>query len=372
MIPERDQMVFVSLEEMVPEDHFLRRLADEFPWENWAEPFKKCFKGEKEYGPHGYPVATLLKMTVISYLYDLSDKLTENYVRDNNPARYFAGLGFRQDVPDETTLCRFRSRIAQKGRDHLLKELFDRLLQRASKFGIKMGKVQILDSVHTESPIDVNKEEKVNEKRKEKGEPPEPPKDPDATWGCKGKRKRKNKDTGELEEYNKWFYGYKTHVSMNSKTRLATSILISTGKEADINAARFLLDEDRSKGIEISLVTADKAYDDGDLHMYCGKNGIFPAIALKKTRTEHKSKKLNEIWENLKSQPFYKKGLALRYRVEQKFGEGKLSHGLRTARYRGIRKFEFQSVFTFLSMNLKRIMKLADSMSHGRLRMCST
>jgi transposase, IS5 family len=372
MIPERDQIVFISLDEMVPKDHFLRRLADEFPWENWAEPFKKCFKGEKEYGPHGYPIAALLKMTVISYLYDLSDKQTENYVKDNNPGRYFVGLGFRQDVPDETTICRFRGRMAQKGKDYMLMELFDRVLKRAEKFDIKMGKVQVLDSVHTESSINVNKEKKANEKRDEKGEPPKPPKDPDATWGCKGKRKRINPETGEVEEYKKWFHGYKTHVSLNSRTRLATSVLVSTGKDADINAARLLLDDDMKKGIEISLLTADKAYDDGDLHMYCGKHGIFPAIALTKTRTEHKSKKLNAFWENIKSQPFYKKGLALRYRIEGKFGEGKLYHGLGVARYRGLRKYGFQAVLTFLSMNLKRMLKLVDLMKARRFSLCRT
>lgn len=57
---------------------------------------------------------------------------------------------------------------------------------------------------------------------------------------------------------------------MNSKTRLTTGILVSTGKDADINAARFLLDDDMKKGIDISLLTADKAYDDGDRHYIPG------------------------------------------------------------------------------------------------------
>jgi transposase, IS5 family len=372
MIPERNQIVFMSLEDLVSKDHFLRKLADMFPWDNWAQPFKKCFKGEKEYGPQGYPLSSLLKMTVISFLYGLSDRQTENYVRDNMPARYFVGLGLHQDVPDETTLCRFRGRIIEKRQEKLLKELFDKVLRRASQLGIEMGKVQIMDSVHTESSINKNKEDKENEKRKDKGEPPKPPKDPDATWGCKGKYKRKNPETGELQEFKKFFYGYKTHTSLNSNTRLTTSILVSTGKDADIHAASFLLDDDLDKGIPVSLLAADKAYDDGDLHMQCGKHGIFPAISLNKKRTEHKSKKLNEFWENLKSQPFYKKGLALRYRIEQKYGEGKLFHGLRKTRYCGILKFAFQAIFTFMSMNLKRIIKLIAPSTRGRLQPCNT
>jgi transposase, IS5 family len=372
MIPERNQIVFMSLEDLVSKDHFLRKLADMFPWDNWAQPFKKCFKGEKEYGPQGYPLSSLLKMTVISFLYGLSDRQTENYVRDNNPARYFVGLGLHQDVPDETTLCRFRGRIIEKRQEKLLKELFDKVLRRASQLGIEMGTVQIMDSVHTESSINKNKEDKENEKRKDKGEPPKPPKDPDATWGCKGKYKRKNPETGELVEFKKFFYGYKTHTTLNSRTRLITSALVSTGKEADIHAARFLLDDDLRKSIPVGLLAADKAYDDGDLHMYCGAHEIFPAISLNKKRTEHKSKKTNEYWLNIKGQPFYKKGLALRYRIEQKYGEAKLFHGLRKTRYCGILKFAFQAILTFMSMNLKRIIKLTEPSTRGRLKPCNT
>ncbi|MDQ7823260.1 MAG: transposase [Candidatus Eremiobacteraeota bacterium] len=103
----------------------------------------------------------------------------------------------------------------------------------------------------------------------------------------------------------------------------------------------------------------------------CGKHGIFPAIAIRKHGTEHKSKKLNENWENLKAQPFYKKGLALRYRIEQKFGEDKMFHGLRWTRFRGIRKVAFQVVFTFLAMNFKRIMNLLDSTTRRNLKFSS-
>lgn len=80
------------------------------------------------------------------------------FVRENLAGRYFVGLGLDSVVPDETTLCRFRSRIVKKGRRQALDGLFSRIIQQAQKLGIEMGKVQILDSVHTESKANPEKE----------------------------------------------------------------------------------------------------------------------------------------------------------------------------------------------------------------------
>lgn len=369
MVSDFDQTVIVNLEELIPSDHFLRRLKDLFPWDVWAEPFEKCFKGEKEYGPRGYPVSVLLKMTVLSYLFNLSDPQTEIFVKENMPARYFVGLGLHQPIPDETTLCRFRGRIVSQKRGDLLNELFGRVINKAEKLGIEIGRVQILDSVHTKSKINPDKERRQERENESRDDEPKFPKDPDATWGCKGSRRRKDPETGEIKEHPVWFYGYKTHVSHNQKTNLVTSLLVSTGKDADVSASRFLLEADMAKGYKPTVVTGDKAYDDIDLYTFCGKHEIFPAIALKITRLTQKSEKRRKKWEEHIKALFYRKALGKRYKVEQKFGEGKHSHGLGVCRYTGLGKFMFQSAFTFLSMNLKRILKLV-TLPIKKLQLC--
>jgi IS5 family transposase len=47
-----------------------------------------------------------------------------------------------------------------------------------------------------------------------------------------------------------------------------------------------------------------------------------------------------------------------RYKVEQKYAEGKRWHHLGIARYRGKWKVHLQGLLTYLAMNLKRIMTL--------------
>lgn len=353
-----DQLEVVTIYDLVDGNHFLRRLAELLPWKQLAKPFEDCFKGGKEYGPRGYPVSMLLRMTVLSYLYHLSDAETEQYVRESNPARLFVGLGLLQPVPDETTLCRFRRRVVKSGKSAWLSALFNEVLSVAQRRGIELGRVQILDAVHTQANVDKGKEERKKREAERNGEKPPPPQDPDASTGCKGTQKKRDPETNKIVEEKKWFFGYKSHVSLNQKTGLVTSVTVSTGKDADCNAAPFLLKEDIGKGVPITVLTADKAYDDIDLHLLCGKHEIFNAVALRKTRFNQKSAVNRKKWEDHAKQPFYKKALGLRYKIEQKFGEAKRYHGVRTCRYRGILAFAFQSIMTFLCMNLKRMVKL--------------
>jgi len=52
---------------------------------------------------------------------------------------------------------------------------------------------------------------------------------------------------------------------------------------------------------------------------------------------------------------YYKEALMKRKDVERKFGEGKLWHGLRRARYRGKWRVTIQFPMTFIVVNIKRI-----------------
>jgi len=353
----------INLKHIVPENHFLRRLKESFPWNEWAKPFEKCFKGEKEYGPKGYPVSALLKITVLSFLYNLSDKQTEDFVKDSLPARYFVGFGLHQRTPDETTICRFRGRIANKRFEGKLKDFFNEVISFAQNKGIEIGKVQIIDSVHTESKINTKNDDGLKSAGKTSL------KDPDAAWGCKGQEKKVNPQTGEVTKTDKWFYGYKSHVSYNQKTGLATGVLVSPGNYADITAAKPLIKDDIKNKIKYSVVTADRAYDSIELHGFCNKHDIFNAIRLKNNRTNHKSKKLNDYWKEHASLPFYKCALKIRYKIEQYFGVSKLHHGFAKCRYYGEIKYAFQSFLTFGSINLKRMMKLLEKSPQFKMKL---
>ncbi|MDP2919557.1 MAG: transposase [Dehalococcoidia bacterium] len=152
-------------------------------------------------------------------------------------------------------------------------------------------------------------------------------------------------------------YGYKDQVSLNAETGLVTTVIPGRADEYDGHKFQKLVDKDLKKGIEIETVAADKGYDDGDNHYYLEKNKINSAIRLKKSRTRKKDAH-KESWLKLEASPAYQEGLKQRYQVERKFGEARKWHGFKQCRYTGHLRHAIQSYFTFMALNLKRLVKL--------------
>jgi IS5 family transposase len=341
-------------ERIVPRTHFLVRLNEKFDWDQLTESFKAAYKsGDEGAGRPAYKPSVLVKMLFLSYLYDLSDVRTEQLVQDCLSAKEFVGLEIDERAPDHSTLSVFRSRILKKLKDVPFQTLFDSVLKRASAFGIEFGKVQIVDSVHTMADVDVNEDKHRQDKENK------PPRDPDATWGCKGEKTVKLPD-GTIEKRKEWFFGYKTHVSLNQKTGLVTSLFSSTGKEADTKYFRPLLMQDERKGFRWKVVAADKGYDDGENFMYCQnpERAIIPAIRVRDTRLKTENKTIREYWEAIVNNPLAKKALSWRYKIEQKFGIVKNWHGFRRCRGPGLGNYSIQAYMTFLVYNMKQTMSL--------------
>jgi hypothetical protein len=80
----------------------------------------------------------------------------------------------------------------------------------------------VLDSVHTITEVNVEKDEA----RQHKGG--KPPRDPNAKWGVKGSRWRRDQK-GQKVRQRVLSYGYKPHVSLNVQTGLITSMTHTPG-----------------------------------------------------------------------------------------------------------------------------------------------
>ena len=100
----------------------------------------------------------------------------------------------------------------------------------------------------------------------------------------------------------------------------------------------------------------DKAYDDGDLHELLWDLKKHSALRLHAYRTQKKDGN-KQLWLKLKQSPFYQAGLRLRFRIDAS-GESKAWHGFGRCRYRGLDRYTVQSLLTFISLNLKRIVLL--------------
>ena len=112
--------------------------------------------------------------------------MAEEAIGDRFSFRRFFGVGLHEAVPDETTICRFRGRVAETGLgDKLLREL-NRQLDRK---GLLVKHGTLVDASLIEAQT-----------RPPRKHDPHPPKDADADWTVKN---------------DKPTYGFKLHVGVD-------------------------------------------------------------------------------------------------------------------------------------------------------------
>jgi IS5 family transposase len=336
-------------EQVLPKDHFLVKLKEVIDWSRYTKKFITYYKGKGETGQAPYNPTMILKMLLVSYLYNISERQTEVVVNENLPTKFFVGLGVNKKSPDHATLTLFKNRLIENRGIKVYEELFNEIIIIALEKGIKFGKIQVIDSVHTIANVNLIKDEQ----RKRDGKAA---RDAEAQWGTKGNKVLISKD-GKKHNEQDYYYGYKDQVSLNAETELITSLIPGRACDWDGHGLKNLVEKDRSKGIVPGTIAADKGYDDGENHYYLQEQGINSAIRLKKNRTGKKDDK-KEGWVKLAESPAYQEGLKERYKIERKFGEAKKWHGFARCRYTGFIRHAIQSYFTFMALNLKRLVKL--------------
>lgn len=336
-------------QQKVAKEHFLRKLDDVIDWGRFTKKLLRYYKGKGEIGQSPYNPTLILKMLLLSYLYDVSERQVEILANDSLSIGFFLGLGADEKAPDHSTLTLFKNRLINNAGTKAYEELFNELIIMAIEKGVKFGKLQVVDSVHTIADVNLIKDER----RRRKGKAA---RDGGAGWGAKGNKLVVVKD-GKKHRETEYFYGYKDQVSLNAGAELVTSVIPGRANDYDGHQLKKLVEKDLKKGIRIGTVAGDKGYDDGENHYYLQQNGVNSAIRLNRRRTQKRDKN-KEGWLKLQESPEYQEGLKQRYKVERKFGEAKKWHGFGRCRYLGFVRHAIQSYLTFMALNLKRLVKL--------------
>jgi len=345
-------------DQIVPQDHFVRALKELFDWQELGAQLIRLYEGKGVVGRPPYDPVLMFKMLFLSYLYDLSARDTERAVNENIPMRYFMDLALDQLAPDHSTLGLFKDRLLSEGNWDELGRIFDGLLQQARDQGLRLGCIQLVDSVHTQADVNA-------EKDKQRQKHGQVSRDPDARVVYKGEREVVEPD-GETVKRKIRYRGYKTHVSMDAKTRVVTSVKPDWGDGADNQAFPALLEHDRSLGLPTHTYGGDKAYDDTDLFERIEQLGLHVGIKLRRTRTTKKDAN-KQRWLDLKETLHYQVATALRSRVEQPFGQAKDKHGFERCRYLGHLSHGLQAFLTFMVVNTKRMVKLLTGITFREL-----
>lgn len=83
-------------------------------------------------GKPAYPGIVMFKCLLLQRMYNLSDVEIEEQVRDRFSFLRFVGLGVTDDIPDATTVCRFRNELLG---DKVCEKLFQMILSQLEEHG---------------------------------------------------------------------------------------------------------------------------------------------------------------------------------------------------------------------------------------------
>lgn len=180
----REQSFFGNYiyDQVVPKNHFLRLLNELINWDQFSERLIELYRGRGDYGSPPFNPTQLLKMDLLAYFYNLSDRQVKVYVNENLPAKHFVGLGLDQKAPDHSTLTVFRNSLIKQGDLGVFEVLLAEIVQIALTSGIQFGTLQVIDSLHSEANVNTTKDKGRKDDGKE-------PRDPDAKWGRQGQSK---------------------------------------------------------------------------------------------------------------------------------------------------------------------------------------
>lgn len=148
---------FVSIEELVPEDHLLRKIDRYIDFSFIADKVSAYYSQDNG-RPAIDPVA-LFKMIFLGYLYGIrSERQLEQEVKTNVAYRWFLGLKLTDRVPDHSTISwNRRKRFVDT---NIFQDIFDEIVLQGMKHRLISGRVLMTDSTHIKANANKHKFER--------------------------------------------------------------------------------------------------------------------------------------------------------------------------------------------------------------------
>lgn len=148
----------VTIEDLVPQDHFLRKLEERVDFSFIYDEVKELYCENN--GRPGIDPIMLVKYLLVGYLYGIeSERRIEQEIQVNMAYRWFLGLELDERVPDHSTISQNRRR--RFNGTNLYRCLFERILRLCIESGLVEGKLLLTDSTHVKANASRRSEIKV-------------------------------------------------------------------------------------------------------------------------------------------------------------------------------------------------------------------
>ena len=155
---KQQQMEVVIMEQMVPEDHFLRKVdrAVDFSFiYDLCAPLYCADNGRPAIDPE-----ILFRMLLVGYLYGIkSEARLEEEINYNIAYKWFCGLDLTDKAPDATTISQNRRRRFRD--NNIAEEIFNEILRQCMAKGLVGGAILYTDSTHIKAKANRHKKKLV-------------------------------------------------------------------------------------------------------------------------------------------------------------------------------------------------------------------
>lgn len=196
-------------------DEFLKIMEEVIPWEEWVRVVEPYYpSGKRGRPPRG--IETMLRMYLLANWFNLSDEGVEDAIYDSYAFRKFMGVDFlgEEQVPDATTLCKFRKRLNDNG---VTKLLFDTIRNFLEQHGRLMHGGTIIDATIIEAPT-----------------------------STKNAQQKRDPEMHQVKKGNEWHFGARMHIGVDAGTGYIHSLeeTAANVSERDIAAALIRQDDE--------------------------------------------------------------------------------------------------------------------------------
>jgi transposase, IS5 family len=263
------------------------------------------------------PIEFSIKCLFLQYMYDLSDPALEDALIDRLSFQRFLGIGFETDIPDFSTIWKFRERLIEH---NLFDKIFEEILRQLEEKKLILRRGTMVDATSVQSARRLKKKKSGEETPSHRTSQ----QDHDATSTKKGK---------------KWYYGFKGHIGVDQGSNIIRKKKLTPANVHDMNERDNLFCGDE-RG-----VFGDKAYGDKELKQKCRKEGKYYGI-LDKGKRDHPLSSKQEKDNRQKS--------SVRSAVERPFAYFKHCCGWVRARYVKLKRNDLHFTFLCTIHNIRR------------------
>jgi len=309
-------------EERLGKENKLVKLKKVLDWGRFEKHLQGIHKNqiEDKGGQRPYDSLKMFKAILLGQWHSLSDPALEESLRVRLDFMLFTGFELGSDLPDETTLCRFRNQLIDRGLD---KRLFKELNKQLENLNLKVKNCHgaVVDATIIDSASRPNRHLDANE---DTGEyEVKESADKDARWLKKGK---------------KFHFGYRGYVRTDAKDGYIEAVHVKSANKPEVKELEKTVENCNAK-----RVYADKGFASKSNRNMLKSKGLRDGIMEKATRFKPLT-----VWQKLKNKLISTQ----RFIVERTFGT--LKRQLRMARssYRGRRRTEGQLIFKAMCLNM--------------------